>query len=309
MAGKGWTVGRVAEVAGFARSSSLGRDERVSAHVLVGDGCPRPLAGAVREALMPERPNADVVVCPLEGACPPSDVPDVAVALVGPSSGATELGAYARAGVPVAVVVEGALEAPRVDLEEGPAALVHVIAASTPDVLTDKLADWLASATDKDLAFAACFPFCRRAVVDRLVGRCAVENAVVGAVPLIPGSDLPVMTAKQLKLALDVAAAYGRPMEPARALELACVVAAGMGWRSLARALLAALPGAGTLLRAGVAYAGTLATGSALRLRLDPPELAGRRRAPSPSDAAAPVLLVSREAEDDGYVTVEGGLS
>ena len=308
MAGKGWTVGRVAEVAGFARSSSLGRDERVSAHVLVGDGCPRPLARAVREALMPVRPSAEVVVCPLEGACPPSDAPDVAVALVGPSSGAGELGAYARAGVPVAVVVEGALEAPRLELEEGPAALVHVIAASSPNVLADKLAVWLASATDKELAFAASFPFCRRAVVDRLVGRCAVENAVVGAVPLIPGSDLPVMTAKQLKLALDVAAAYGRPMEPARALELACVAAAGMGWRSLARALLAALPGAGALLRAGVAYAGTLATGSALRLRLDPPQLSDRRRNPSPTVADAPVLLSAREA-DDGYVTVEGELS
>ena len=70
MSGKGWSVGRVAEVAGFARAATRGRDERISAHVLVDPEAPRQLVLAVREALMPVRPTSEVVVCPLEGAVP-----------------------------------------------------------------------------------------------------------------------------------------------------------------------------------------------------------------------------------------------
>ena len=309
MSGKGWSVGRVAEVAGFARAATRGRDERISAHVLVDPEAPRQLVLAVREALMPVRPTSEVVVCPLEGAVPGVELPDVAIALVTSRSDTVAICAYARAGVPVALVVEGALEAPALSLEEGPAALVGVVAASSPEALPDKLAAWLAASTDKELALAANFPFCRRAVVDRLVARCAVENAVVGAVHLIPGSDLPVMTAKQVKLALDVAAAYGRPIEPSRAAEVLGVVGAGLGWRAVARALLGAVPGLGTVLRAGVAYAGTMMTGSALRLRFEAPDapaspdVAGRVAPAAPVLAGAP----GADAPDDGYVTVGGG--
>ncbi|MBM6675179.1 hypothetical protein H6A07_00220 [Olsenella uli] len=306
MAHRVWSVGRVAEVAGFARAASRGRDERVLVRVLVDPACPRELTCAVRDALVPERPGAVVEVLPLAGAAPGPEAPDAVLALVGPDSPREPLLAHARAGAPVALVVEGLLEAPRLAPDELGAASVDVVAASSTEALGDKLAAWLASVTDKPLALAANFRFCRRAVVDALVSRCALENAAVGAVRLIPGSDLPVMTANQLRLALDVAAAYGRPLEPARAAELLGVTGAALGWRSVARALLGALPGLGVPLRAGVAYAGTLATGTALRLRFEAADRPGGPAGATEGDLRPQVLLDTRGDEGDGYVTIGG---
>lgn len=302
-----WSVGRAAEVAGFAKAASKGRDERLLVRVLVDPGCPKELALAVRDALVPERSSAEVEVLPLRGAEPGAEAFDAVVALVGDGSPLDAVTSHARAGSPVVVVVEGILEAPVLDLEEGPASLVSIVAASSPEALLDKLAAWLVSACEKELAFAANFPFCRRAVVDALVSRCALENALVGAVHLIPGSDLPVMTARQLKLALDIAAAYGRPIEPARAVELLGVVGAGLGWRSVARSLVGALPGFGTLLRAGIAFGGTVAAGNALRLRFEAGALVGRPVPDDREDEEPPVLLATRDSGGDGYVTIDGG--
>lgn len=308
MGGKAWSVGRMADVVSSGRAALRGRDERVCLHVLVDGAAPRELACAVRDLLMPERANAEVRVAPLAGARPGSEAVDAAVALTAPGGAADAIAAYAGAGVPVAVVVEGALEAPRLALDDAAAALVSVVAASSADALAQKLAAWLASATEKGLALAANFPFCRRAVTDLLVARCAAENAVVGLVRLIPGSDLPLMTANQAKLALDIAAAHGRALEPARAVELAAVIGGGLTWRALARALVSLLPGLGTLARVGVAYGGTLATGTALRLRF---EAEGAGFAAAREDAAgaeprAQVLLdaVAADEGDDDYVTI-----
>ena len=309
MARKGWSVGRVSEVVGFARSASRGRDERLLVRVLVDSACPRELALAVRDALVPERPSARVEVLPLDAPMPTGELPDVVVALVGPESPMDAVVSHARAGVPAAVVVEGLLEAPGLQFDGVPEGMVGVVAASSPEALSEKLALWLVSACDKHIALAANFPFCRGAVVDLLISRCSFENAIVGAVHLIPGSDLPVMTANQLKLALDIAAAYGCPIEPERALELLGVVGAGLGWRALARTLLGAVPGLGTLLRAGIAFGGTVATGNALRLRFELPSLAeraGESFAPDVAARPSAVLLDAVDASQDGYVTIGG---
>lgn len=307
MAAKAWSFGRTAEVVGFARDAARERDERVLIHVLVDPDCPRELALSVRSALMPERAGGEVRVLSLRDGAAPLEGVDAAVVL--PAAGIRPMAAeeYARAGVPVALVVEGALEAPVLDLDDASAPLVSVVAASSGDALSDKLAAWLSATVDKSVALAANFPFCRRAVTSRLIARCALQNAAVGAIHLIPGSDLPVMTANQLKLALDIAAAYGRPLEPQRVVELAGVVGAGLGWRHLARTLLGTIPGLGTILRAGIAYGGTLATGSALRARFDPPFVSqASASAGHASEAHAPTLLAKPKNGDEGYVTIGG---
>ena len=307
MGGRSWSVGRVADVVSSGRASLRGRDERACLHVLVDPAAPRPLVCAVRDLLMPERANVEVRVLPLHGARPVSDAVDAAVALTAPNSPTDPLRAYVGAGVPVALVVEGALEAPRLELDERTAPLVGVVAASSAQALADKLATWLAAATDKPLALAANLPFCRRAVCDLLVSRCALENAVVGLVRLVPGSDLPLMTANQAKLALDIAAAHGRALEPARALELAGVVGGGLAWRAVARTLVSMLPGLGTLARVGVAYGGTLATGAALRLRFESETGVTPRRDDVDAGPAEPrpqVLLDTSADQDSGYVTI-----
>ena len=212
MAGKGWSVGRCAEVVGFARTAVRARDERVLIHVLVDPSCPRELVLAVKDALVPTRGGGQVRVMPLAGSLPPAEAPDVALALMGPGSEPAGALAYARRGVPVALVVEGALDVALPEVPEDVSARLGVVAASSPEVLADKLALWLASAVEKEIALAANFPFCRRAVTQRLIARCALQNAAVGAVHLIPGSDLPVMTANQAKLALDIADRERQPV-------------------------------------------------------------------------------------------------
>ena len=306
------SAGQVFDVLASARHALRGRDERVVLRVHVDPTCPRWLALAVKRALVAERPGGVVDVCGLV-APTGAKAPDVALVLVGGSDVSGLACAYARAGVAVGLVAEGALDVPELSLGEAAAELVGVVAASSPEALSDKLASWLADAAgEKDLALAANFAFCRPAVVDALVSRCALENAAIGAVSLIPGSDFPLMCVNQAKLALDVAAAYGQDLEPARALELAGVVGAGLGYRALARTLVGLVPGLGLALKAGIGYGGTLATGRALRLRFELEGRPGEKGAPA--GAAAPtgreqtVLLASAPAAED-YVTIKGGMA
>lgn len=305
MAKRGWTFARLIEVAGSGRDSLKGIDERLVVHVRVDPTCPRDLALEVKRALRAERPGGVVEVMDLDGACGAgAEQPDVALVLVGERDAAHVISSYARAGVPVAVVVEGALDVPSLELPEQALALVGVVASSSPEALSEKLAAWLAGSVDKAIALAANFSFCREAVVDALIARCAAENAAVGAISLIPGSDLPIMCANQAMLALDIAAAYGRGLEPSRAAELAGVLGAGLMWRSVARSLVGLLPGVGMLLKAGVGYGGTLATGNALRMRFEtgrPAAETGEKDAPAPRAA---VLPTTPPAND--YVTIGG---
>ena len=309
MAARKVSLGRVLEVLASGRSALAGRDERVVVRVHVDPTCPRAAALAVRDALVPERASAVVEVRGLseQGA----EAPDVALVLVGEGPCAPLVESYARSGVSVGMVVEGALDAPHLELPEQAEPLVSVIASSSAEALPERLAAWLAATCDKQLALAAAFPFCRGAVADALTARSAAENAVVGLVSLIPGSDLPVMTANQAKLALQIAAAYGRDVSLERAAELAGVVAGGLGWRAVARGLLRSVPGVGALVKAGVGYGGTLATGRALRLRFELEDRAPAQdgAAPAPRGDAGgvrPRVLLDPAPEGPGYVTIEG---
>lgn len=303
-------MGRVLEVLSSGRGSFAARDERVVVRVHVDPACPREVARFVRGALLAERPGGIVEVRGMELPNRGEEAPDLVLALVG-EGGEQVVCSYARAGVPVCVVVEGALDAPRLELPEQAAALVSVVAASSEGALSEKLAAWMAGIVDKRLALAANFPFCRRAVTDALVARCAVENAAVGAVSLVPGSDLPIMCANQAMLALDIAAAYGRDVSLERAAELVGVVGAGFAWRALARTLVGLVPGIGGLLKAGVGYGGTVACGRALRLRLELEDAAPETPLAEepPAEDVFPRASFSAPpsdapATDDGYVTV-----
>ena len=140
MAAKGWSVGRTAEVIGFARTAVRARDERVLIHVLVDPSCPRELVLAVKDALVPARSGGRVRVLPLRGCLPSAESPDAALALMGPGSDVAPALAHARQGVPVALVVEGALDVALPETEDELAARAGVVAASSPEVLADKLA-------------------------------------------------------------------------------------------------------------------------------------------------------------------------
>ena len=79
----------------------------------------------------------------------------------------------------------------------------------------------------------------------------------------IPGADLPVLTAVQLRLVLQIGACHGVELSPDRAVELIGVLGAGFGLRTVARELLDLVPVAGWAVKGGVAYGGTRALGRA----------------------------------------------
>lgn len=295
------SAGRVLEVLSSALEARRDRDARVCVRVHVDADCPRAVALAVRDALVAERAGGVVEV--RDATDDHGEAPDAVVVLAGRGDCGGLVGSYARAGVPVCVVVEGALDAPEPELPEGARDLVGVLAVSEPADVPARLAGWLAGHAPRAIALAANFPFCRRAVTDELIARSAAENAVVGAVALIPGSDLPIMCANQSKLALDIACAYGRPTDLERVTEVAGVVGAGFAWRALARAALGLVPGLGGLVRAGVGFGGTLACGRALRARLEAQDAPRPRggMAARPSAAAMPAA--------DGYVTIGGDVA
>lgn len=104
------------------------------------------------------------------------------------------------------------------------------------------------------------------------VARVNAEVAVVSAIPqasiiLGPASivaDTLILTKNQAILLLRLAAVYGLPLDRARLTEVAPIVGAAFGWRTLARELVGFLPaGLGVVPKAAIAYAGTLAVGHA----------------------------------------------
>jgi uncharacterized protein (DUF697 family) len=131
----------------------------------------------------------------------------------------------------------------------------------------EELAPRVVGALDEDylVPLAKGYPPFRRAACEAIIRKNARQNAVVGALP-IPGADMPVMTANQGRMVLHIAAAYGEELSMDRARELLGVLAAGFGFRALARQVAKLVPVVGWAAGAAVGYAGTLAMGRATML-------------------------------------------
>lgn len=265
--GASFSISGLIDVLASGMESLDSMEDGLRIRVHVGAECPRELALAAKEALSAQRAGGAVEVM---GLCMPvvsAAAADAVVVL----AAAHEVGlhpllsAYLAQGVPCALVAETLLEIPGLD-EEGCAG-VGLVCASDADALGPKLAEWLSGVVPNPVALAANFPFCRDAVVNRLAARSAAENAAVGAISLIPGSDYPIMCASQAKLALDIAACYGNGVELSRALEVAGVFGAGLAYRGVARAAAGLVPGLGFLLKAAMGYAGTVVTAKAVQAR------------------------------------------
>ncbi|MDO5043920.1 MAG: DUF697 domain-containing protein [Coriobacteriia bacterium] len=134
------------------------------------------------------------------------------------------------------------------------------------DAALSELARWILSLGDevKDLAFAANFPFVRRQLAEKIVQDTSKQNALVGGVAFIPGADMPIMTANQAKMILQIAAAYGQEIGTERIKEIAAIVGGGFAMRALARNVVGIVPALGWAVKAGIGYSGTLAMGKAV---------------------------------------------
>ncbi len=133
--------------------------------------------------------------------------------------------------------------------------------------LLEDLVPRVVHALDEDylVPLAKGYPPFRRAVCEELIRKNARQNAVVGALP-IPGADMPVMTANQARMVLNIAAAYDEELSLDRARELLGVLAAGFGLRALARQAVKLVPFGGWAAAAAIGYAGTVAMGRATML-------------------------------------------
>jgi uncharacterized protein (DUF697 family) len=110
---------------------------------------------------------------------------------------------------------------------------------------------------------ASQMPAFRPYVVDELVEVAAKRNAKAALLIFLPGADMPVLTAVQMRLVLSIAACYGQRISTDRAIELLSVLGAGFGFRAIAREMLDLVPFAGWAVQSGVAYSGTKALGKA----------------------------------------------
>src|SRR5918997_1266564 len=130
--------------------------------------------------------------------------------------------------------------------------------------LLEDLVPRVVHALDEDylVPLAKGYPPFRRAVCEELIRKNARQNAVVGALP-IPGADMPVMTANQARMVLNIAAAHDEELSLDRARELLGVLAAGFGLRALARQVVKLIPLGGWAAAAVIGYAGTVAMGRA----------------------------------------------
>ena len=126
------------------------------------------------------------------------------------------------------------------------------------------VAKWIASRMPKKrISLALQFPFMRHALCMELTQSNAIANAAVAVVAFVPGADMPIITANQAKLVLQIAAIYGQKLDIARAKEILAVIVGAFGFRSIARKFTRFIPVLGVPIKTGVAYSGTLAIGHA----------------------------------------------
>lgn len=112
-------------------------------------------------------------------------------------------------------------------------------------------------------ALAARLPALREPLARELIESFSRKNGVIGVAVFVPGADFAVLTLNQLRLVLRLAAAHGVEVDQQRAPEVLATVAAGLGFRTVARQLLGVVPVAGWLVKGAVAYGGTRALGEA----------------------------------------------
>jgi uncharacterized protein (DUF697 family) len=244
------------------------RDERerpVRLTVFIDVAAPDELVVAVEEALRPETANARIVadvVKPGEVSAADSHS-DAIIGIAGLGDTLAATLATSREGFAPTVAVAVADDRERVaSILQHP--IVDTVVGDDADEAVGALGHWLADRLEgKDLALAANFGFMRRAIAEDAVKKTAFQNALIGTVTVIPGADMPLMTANQGKMILQIAAAYGEPLGAERIKELAVVVGGAFILRAIARQGLTFLPGFGWAIKGAIGYTGTLAMGKA----------------------------------------------
>ena len=266
------------------------RNTPVRVHVYIDDAASADIANIVMAATRTSAPNATV----LYDSFPPQHaVPDASADLaILASSGDLRTGKLYTDlhgfGVPVIIFAINREEVCANNKAAGyivaPEDIVAPTSKSAPMALTDRttgapidldtndasemfsrFGKWIVDTfKDKRLAFANAFACVRRPLALEAVRETAVQNAGIGVVAIIPGADLPLMTLNQVKMLLEMAAAYGEELSLGRIKEIAAVVGGAFACRAAARQIIGAVPGVGWVVKGGIGYTGTIAMGYAL---------------------------------------------
>jgi hypothetical protein len=137
---------------------------------------------------------------------------------------------------------------------------------------------------DFALPLARQYPAFRAAVVERIIHEVSRENALFAVATALPNvvpnlielpwlfgefaSDTAFLTANQLRMAFQIAAACGKNvgvME--QKFEVLGIAGSAFGWRALARELVSHIPlGGGLIPKGAIAYAGTYVAGKGLEM-------------------------------------------
>lgn len=114
---------------------------------------------------------------------------------------------------------------------------------------------------DKEVALAASLACVRPHVVADIITTTSNENGLIGATAFFPGTDMPLLTANQMRMVLRIGAAYGRTLSLRRARELLVVLGGGITFRAAARQVVGLVPIAGWAVKGAIAYTGTRTVG------------------------------------------------
>ena len=258
----------VKKVLEVAKSVEEARNIPVGVCVLLDETAPEDLLARVRCIFEPQSPGADVQVFWLDANGTTFDnTTDFVVIVAGSDKRTGEKAHDARmAGIPAMVVasspdyVESRAKATGFAIPDG-----DLIDGSVDDgELGEAIGKWLLAVNkNKKLALAQAFACARRPLAAESIRATSIQNAGVGAVVIIPGADMPVMTLNQIKMLLQIAAAYGQPMDAGRVKELAAVVGGGFLARTAARELVGLVPVGGWAVKGGIGYSATMAMGYA----------------------------------------------
>lgn len=131
--------------------------------------------------------------------------------------------------------------------------------------LADTIGSWIIDHDrGKRLAFSLAYPFVRRPLAKDAIAVTAAQNAGIGVLVFIPGADMPAMTLNQIKMVLQIAAAYGQPLDKDRLKEIIPTLAAAFLCRGITRKLVSLVPAVGFAIKGGMGYFGTVAIGKAM---------------------------------------------
>lgn len=129
-----------------------------------------------------------------------------------------------------------------------------------------KFSDWLYIYSEAvQISYATHFPFLRSAISRRVINACSIENAGVGALKILPGADMPIMTLNQGRMIMELAAIYGYSISVDRLVEIVVLVLSAFGLRALSNYINDEVPIPEFIVDAVFGFGGTQLLGYAAR--------------------------------------------